>query len=107
MQDNADFSPRPDGSGGSKQMNAAIKQISGLINETLKNAGSDSYRQANAFSATSEFYQGVNQIVGKNNDISDPAALNRIALHTRGITNNTQAGNDLRICRWHVSDADR
>lgn len=98
MQDNADFSPRPDGSGGSNTMNAAIKQISGLINETLREAGTDSYRQANAnFSATSEFYQGVNQIVGQRNDISDPAALNRIALRTRGITNNTQAGNDLRI----------
>ena len=98
MQDNADFSPRPDGGGGSNTMNAAIKQISGLINETLKEAGTDSYRQANAnFSATSEFYQGLNQIVGQKNDISDPAALNRIALRTRGITNNTQAGNDLRV----------
>ena len=105
LQDNADFSPRPDGSAGSKEMNNAIKRISGVINGQLQKYGTDSYREANTnFGKTSEFYRGVNQIVGKNNDISDPAAMNRIALRTRGITNNTQSGVDLRMSVDGMSD---
>lgn len=81
-------------SGGKGQINQAIKDMAGAVNDTLRNHSAD-YKNANdAFASTVKPFEAIAKVSGnrKMPNFDDPSATAELARSSRGLMNNTKGG---------------
>ncbi len=105
LQDMANYNPGM--TGGSAQLNKAIKDMAGAVNDTLRLDGDgnlNDYAKANdAYASTVRPFESIAKLTGdKNVNFDDPKQVSELARKSRGLTNNTKQGVDLNYAMEDV-----
>lgn len=105
LQDMANYNPGM--TGGSAQLNSAIKEMAGAVNDTLRvdsDGKLNDYAKANdAFASTVRPFEALAKLTGdKSINFDDPKQVSELARKSRGLTNNTKQGVDLNYAMEDV-----
>lgn len=105
LQDKANYNPGM--TGGSAQLNNAIKEMAGAVNDTLRvdsDGKLNDYAKANdAYASTVRPFQALAKLTGdKNINFDDPKQVSELSRKSRGLTNNTKQGVDLNYAMEDV-----